>query len=191
MSDRFLSRASSKVALSLLTLVAVLAARPAMAEEVAPPAPPVVDTPPPPPVPATLDISLPPWETVQEQPAPAPAQPVYQQPVYQQPVQQYGDPYGFTSWLNGVRAQYGLGAVGFDANLSAWAASNNGQQHARGLGHHVMGPARRQNSGMGGAMSTVASMWMASPAHQAALLDPTITMIGIAASGTYWTFNAY
>ena len=54
-----------------------------------------------------------------------------------------------------------------------------------------MGPARRQNSGMGGAMSTVGSMWMASPAHQAALLDPTITMIGIAASGSYWTFNAY
>ena len=102
----------------------------------------------------------------------------------------YGDPYGFTGWLNGVRAQYGLGAVGYDANLEAWAAVNNGQQHARGLGHHVMGTARRQNAGTGAA-ATVWQMWMASPAHAAALLDPTITMIGIAASGSYWTFNAY
>ena len=60
-----------------------------------------------------------------------------------------GDPYGFTSWLNGVRAQYGLGAVSYDPNLSAWANMNNAQQNSRGLGHFVMGPARRQNSAMG------------------------------------------
>lgn len=102
----------------------------------------------------------------------------------------YGDPYGFTNWLNGVRAQYGLGAVGLDANLSAWAAVNNDHQNAYGMGHHVMGAARRQNSGMG-ASTTVFQMWMASPAHRAALLDPSISWIGIAASGAYWTFNAY
>ncbi len=111
--------------------------------------------------------------------AAAPAAPVY-----------YGDPYGFTDWLNSVRAQYGLGAVGHDQNLSAWAAVNNDHQNAYGMGHHVMGAARRQNSGMG-ASTTVFQMWMASPAHRAALLDPSISWIGIAASGAYWTFNAY
>ena len=101
----------------------------------------------------------------------------------------YGDPYGFTAWLNGVRASYGLGPVSHDPNLSSWAAMNNAQQASRGLGHHVMGPARRQNSAMGG-FPGIESMWMASPAHRAALLDPTITLIGIAGAGAWWTFNA-
>ena len=172
----------------LLTLIAALAASPTLANEIIPPAPPRVDAPPPPPVPTTVDASLVRVvvaRPVYTQPAPA-AQPV----APAQPANQYGDPYGFTAWLNGVRAQNGRGPVGFDANLSSWAAANNGQQQARGMGHHVMGSARRQNSGVGAA-TTVWQMWMASPAHQAALLDPTITMIGIAASGSYWTFNAY
>lgn len=105
------------------------------------------------------------------------------------PAASYGDPYGFTAWLNGIRASYGLGAVGYDPNLASWAAMNNDQQASRGLGHHVMGPARRQNSAMGG-FPGVESMWMASPAHRAALLDPTITWIGIAGAGAWWTFNA-
>ncbi len=101
-----------------------------------------------------------------------------------------GDPYGFLGWLNATRASYGLPAVGYDANLSNWAAMNNDQQAARGMGHFVMGPARRQNSAMG-AFANIGSMWMNSPAHRAALLDPTITAIGIAGLGAYWTFNAY
>ncbi len=177
----------------LLIVLAGASASPALADDVVVPPPPVVDIPPPPPVPATID----PAEVRH-----AVARPVYTQ-TYETQVQtvsyetqaaqvaySYGDPYGFTAWLNGVRAQYGLGAVSHDANLSGQAAANNGQQHARGMGHHYMGSARRQNSGMGAAQ-TVWQMWMASPAHQAALLDPTITMIGIAASGSYWTFNAY
>ena len=164
-----------------VSLIAGFAASPTLADEIVAPAPPIVDAPPPPPVPATKDVSLI-RVTV--------ARPVYtaqpSQPTYAQPAYQYGDPYGFTSWLNGVRAQYGLGAVGHDANLSGQAAVNN----SYGFGHHYMGSARRQNSGMGAA-ATVWSMWMASPAHQAALLDPTISMIGIAASGSYWTYNAY
>jgi len=52
----------------------------------------------------------------------------------------------------------------------------------------VMGSARRQNSAMGAGFP--GAMWMASPAHRAALLDPTISWIGIAAAGAYWTFNA-
>ena len=100
-----------------------------------------------------------------------------------------GDPYGFTSWLNATRAAYGLTAVGYDPNLSSWAAMNNDHQASRGIGHFVMGPARRQNSAMGG-YPGIESMWMASPAHRAALLDPTIRWIGIAGLGAYWTFNA-
>lgn len=99
------------------------------------------------------------------------------------------DPYGFLSWLNSVRASYGLGAVGYDQNLSNWAAQNNNAQMSWGLGHFVMGPARRQNSAMGADFP--GAMWMGSPAHRAALLDPTISWIGIAAAGAYWTFNAY
>jgi uncharacterized protein YkwD len=101
-----------------------------------------------------------------------------------------GDPYGFLGWLNSTRASYGLPAVGYDANLSNWAAMNNNQQAARGMGHFVMGPARRQNAAMG-AFANIGSMWMNSPAHRAALLDPSIRAIGIAGLGAYWTFNAY
>ena len=100
-----------------------------------------------------------------------------------------GDPYGFTNWLNATRAAYGLPAVGHDPNLSSWAAVNNSHQASRGMGHFVMGPARRQNAAMGG-YPGIESMWMASPAHRAALLDPTIRWIGIAGLGAYWTFNA-
>ena len=176
---------TSRTVSFLLPLIAAFVASPALADEVTPPAPPRVDAPPPPPVPATLEPSL-----FRVAARPVYAEPAPEPPAYAQPVYQAGDPYGFTAWLNGVRAQYGRGPVGFDPNLSNWAAANNGQQQARGMGHHVMGSARRQNSGVGAA-GTVWQMWMASPAHQAALLDPTITLIGIAASGSYWTFNAY
>jgi uncharacterized protein YkwD len=101
-----------------------------------------------------------------------------------------GDPYGFVGWLNATRASYGLPGVGYDPNLSSWAAMNNDQQAARGMGHFVMGPARRQNAAVG-AFGNIGSMWMNSPAHRAALLDPTIRAIGIAGLGAYWTFNAY
>src|SRR5579885_1611942 len=101
-----------------------------------------------------------------------------------------GAPYGFKAWLNATRAAYGVPAVGYDPNLESWAAMNSAQQAASGIGHFVMGPARRQNSAMGG-FPGIESMWMASPAHRAALLDPTIRWIGIASYGAYWTFNAY
>jgi uncharacterized protein YkwD len=100
------------------------------------------------------------------------------------------DPYGFLSWLNATRAAYGLPAVGHDPNLSSWAAENNNHQAARGMGHFVMGPARRQNAAFG-SYTNIGAMWMNSPAHRAALLDPTIRWMGIAGLGAYWTFNAY
>jgi uncharacterized protein YkwD len=133
-----------------------------------------------------------------------PAQPrYYQQPTYQaaaqpaagytyaQPAQaQTGDPSGFLAWLNGTRARHGLGAVGYDQSLANDAAVNNQHQNSRGLGHYYMGRARRQNSAMGSGAS-IGTMWMNSPGHRAALLDPSIRAIGLAGSGSYWTFNAY
>lgn len=113
--------------------------------------------------------------------------PAYQPTAYQQ--QGGGDAYGFTAWLNATRASYGLPAVGYDASLSSWAAQNNSHQSSRGMGHYVMGSARRQNSAMG-SYAQIGAMWLASPAHRAALLDPTIRRIGIAGAGAYWTFNA-
>lgn len=101
-----------------------------------------------------------------------------------------GDAHGFTAWLNATRAAYGLPAVGYDPNLESWAAMNSAQQAASGIGHYILGPARRQNSAMGG-FPGIESMWMASPAHRSALLDPSIRWIGIASYGAYWTFDAY
>jgi uncharacterized protein YkwD len=130
-------------------------------------------------------------QAVQPVYAAQPTQPAVQQTAQSAPVAAAsGDPYGFVGWLNATRASYGLPAVGYDQNLTNWAAMNNDQQAARGMGHFVMGPARRQNSAMG-AFANIGAMWMNSPAHRAALLDPTITAIGIAGAGAYWTFNAY
>jgi hypothetical protein len=103
-------------------------------------------------------------------------------------VRQLGDSYGFTTWLNGVRAQSGLSPVAYDSNLSAWAAQNNNAQMAMGMGHHVMGAARRQNAAM--MVSFPGPAWMGSGGHRDALLDPSITRAGIDYRGGYWTFSA-
>jgi hypothetical protein len=97
-----------------------------------------------------------------------------------------GDPYGFIAYLNSIRAQNGLQPVGYDPNLSMWAAENN----KYGFGHNVMA-ARRQNAAAAiSDINTLMSAWLASPGHASALLDPTITMAGIAYNGYVWTFNA-
>ncbi len=113
-------------------------------------------------------------------------QPQSTQPAVSQVQSSGGD---FGSWLNGVRAQYNLPAVAHDANLDAWAQQNNLAQAARGLGHFVMGPARRQNSAMGN-YESIGVMWLNSPGHRSALLDPSITRFGLAGMGMWWTFNA-
>jgi hypothetical protein len=108
------------------------------------------------------------------------------------PVQaEAGDPWGFQAWLNTTRAAYGLPAVAYDANLTNWAAQNNAAQRTYGMGHHVMGPARRQNAAGAMAVGDVEARWLGSPAHAAALLDPTIRAFGIHWDGTFWTFSAY
>lgn len=93
---------------------------------------------------------------------------------------------GFLAWLNSYRASRGLHALAWDQELANWAASNNAQQRVRGIGHFVMGPARRQNAAMG---ANYAGMWAASPAHNAALLDPSVRSVGLASDGTYATAN--
>jgi len=152
-----------------------------VADEVRPPAAPAAPA-------ATQPAPAAPAVPAAAAPAAAAAAPAAQPVRYV--MQPAADPYGFTQWLNATRASYGLPAVGYDPNLSNWAAVNNAQQNARGIGHYVMGPARRQNSAMG-SFSSIGSMWMNSPAHRAALLDPTIRWIGLAGSGAFWTFNAF
>lgn len=94
-----------------------------------------------------------------------------------------GDRWGFTAWLNGQRAMLGLSSVGWDSSLADWAVRNS----AVGFGHAVrMG--RVQNSGVGD-LWAVCNMWLGSPAHAAALFDPTITSVGIGVVGSTWTFN--
>ncbi len=110
-------------------------------------------------------------------------------PSYRPAAPAGGDAYGFLSWLNATRARHGLAPVSYDPSLAGWAAANNAQQQGRGLGHHVMGSARFQNSAVGNAAS-IGGQWMNSPAHRAALLNPSIRWIGLAGSGMYWTFNA-
>lgn len=116
------------------------------------------------------------------------------EPVYTVPYRGPADPdpYGFTAILNGYRARAGLPPVAYDAGLGAWAASNNAAQARRGLGHHVLAPGCRQNSGVGyGSAAAVAQAWMASPGHRAAMLARGITRVGIARGpGATWTMNA-
>jgi uncharacterized protein YkwD len=98
------------------------------------------------------------------------------------------DPYGFCAWLNGVRAARGLAPVAYDLGLTNDCQANNAHQHRRGLGHFGR-RGRRQNVGQG-SQAQVCSMWMSSPAHASALLDPSIRRVGIACSGAYWTYEA-
>jgi uncharacterized protein YkwD len=103
-------------------------------------------------------------------------------PVEMRPVA--GDQWGFTAYLNSVRARAGLQAVAWDANLAAWATQNS----MVGFGHSVRA-GRRQNSGIG-SLWTVVPMWLASPPHAAVMFDPTITRIGLGVVGSTWTMNA-
>ncbi len=102
-----------------------------------------------------------------------------------EPVRPGGDPYGFVVWLNAVRGGWGLGGVAWSDEMAGWALRNS----SVGFGHAIMGTARRQNAGWG-ELWTVCNAWLAHGPHAAALLDPTITQVGIAAVGVVWTFSA-
>lgn len=104
-----------------------------------------------------------------------------------------GDPYHFTTWLNLTRAMYGLEPLTYDRELERWAARNNEAQRVWGVGHHVRGPAYRQNAAVvtGNVSQFIGLIWMDSDDHWPALLDPNIRRHGIAWDGkAYWTWNA-
>jgi uncharacterized protein YkwD len=95
------------------------------------------------------------------------------------------DPNGFVNWINNVRARYGLRALVWSADAAAHAAINS----ARGFGHSYLGGTRRQNVGMG-SLASVEAGWLSSPAHLAAIVDPTVTEVGLANVNGVWTMNA-
>jgi hypothetical protein len=101
------------------------------------------------------------------------------------------DPYGFHHIINRIRAEAGLPALAYDHDLSAWAAQNNAEQSARGMGHHV-NPNCHQNCAWNTPdAASVAEAWMESRGHRANMLAPWITTFGIAfGPGPYWTMNA-
>lgn len=100
----------------------------------------------------------------------------------------HADEPAFAGWLNAERRGRGLGAVAVDPALTVAAAANNAAQRSRGMGHHVMGHARRQNAGAG-PEPAVWGAWARSPAHASALFDPSVTAIGYAFDGQYTTYS--
>ncbi len=96
---------------------------------------------------------------------------------------------GFLGLLNAHRGRYGLPPCGVDGGLCSEAVVNNSHQRARGLGHWWMGSARRQTAAISSSTSQVFQQWASSPAHNAAMLDPSIRWIGIASDGSFWTAN--
>ena len=95
-----------------------------------------------------------------------------------------GDRWGIVGWLNAVRGSRGLGGVVWDEEVAIWAVENS----RRGFGHVVRFGGWRQNVGMG-ALPTVQAMWLSSPAHASALLDPWVTRVGLGYANGVWTLN--
>ena len=95
-----------------------------------------------------------------------------------------GDRWGIVGWLNAVRGGRGLGGVVWDEEVAGWAVENS----RRGFGHVVRFGGWRQNVGMG-ALPTVQAMWLSSPAHASALLDPWVTRVGLGYANGVWTLN--
>lgn len=96
----------------------------------------------------------------------------------------------FCRWVNGVRARVGVAPVIHDGSLDADAQRNNTYQQGRGLGHFFMGRARRQNAGMCPTLAVACQMWLVSPGHYSALVDPTVRFIGVASLGQWHTYSA-
>lgn len=94
------------------------------------------------------------------------------------------DPASFLAALNAHRARYGRGPVGWDPNLAAWAASNNGVHAA----HSMHGRAGQCWAGTRSYMHAL-RMWIASPAHNAILLNAT-SAVGCSPCPTGMTLNA-
>jgi len=114
--------------------------------------------------------------------------------------------------VNAERLSRGLPALAADGQLSFAAKFHSGQQAERGLAAHALGgvtaptPSSRldfagyeawnlygENVAVGfTSASEVVTAWMSSPAHQANILDPNFTEIGIGVAADkfgnlYWT----
>lgn len=124
--------------------------------------------------PAPADAQVQQAEAVQETPAPAQAQPVYD----------YGDG-GLLAAINSLRASAGIHALAYDPSLSASAngvASNCAARNA--LIHSNLG---MENLAMAGSPSDAAAMWANSPGHRANMFSgATRVGIGLASNGGYW-----
>jgi uncharacterized protein YkwD len=90
--------------------------------------------------------------------------------------------------VNALRASYGLRALAYDATLAAHAAVNNAHQRIRGLGHWSNPNAYQVSSSAGDPNGAVAT-WMASSAHRSIVLNPSLTVAGIAHGSGFSTMN--
>lgn len=92
---------------------------------------------------------------------------------------------GIVAQVNQLRASRGLGPVSWDGGLASEATRNS----QIGFGHAYMGSARRQNSAISSSPSQAFGQWMNSPAHLSAMLDPSVTRIGLGNVGGTYTLN--
>lgn len=97
-------------------------------------------------------------------------------------------PDDFLVMLNAARADRGLAPLAYDPGLANYAASNNGHQSLRGLGHHVMADAG-QCAAMAWDASMALTSWIGSAAHAAILFDPMARRCGFAVGNGYATAN--
>lgn len=101
--------------------------------------------------------------------------------------------------VNAVRAAQGLAPVAADGQLTAAAAAHSSQQAAIGRLSHDGFAARMQALGprygfvaenVAAGQPTPAAVveaWMHSPAHRDNLLQPSVTAVGVARAGSFWT----
>lgn len=92
---------------------------------------------------------------------------------------------GIVAQINQLRASRGLGPVSWDGGLASEATRNS----QIGFGHAYMGSARRQNSAISSSPSQAFGQWMGSPAHLAAMLDPSVSRVGLGNVGGTYTLN--
>ena len=140
----------------------------------------------------TYQYTTAPTYTYAQPPTYTQAQPTtYQaaQPATYQPAQSYTGGYpdtpdGFLSALNAYRAQCGRGPVGWDGNLAAAASTNNIAGHAP---HSMAGSGQCWASGF--SYLSALYRWIASPSHNAILLNAT-SAIGCSPCASGMTLNA-
>lgn len=89
----------------------------------------------------------------------------------------------FTDGLNQARASLGLGMAASNPGIAGVSGHNNSLQRAYGLGHHYTGGFAQCVAVGCGDSSAALSMWLASPAHAAILLDPMLASVGFACDG--------